>query len=216
MKTITELKPLEEIMQQLERHQRIHIIGCGTCATMCHTGGKAEVLAMKEKLIAAGKAVTGWMVVPTTCDPLTRYALEEEAEAVAAADAILVMTCGFGVQTVAFYSDKPVYPALDTMFVGWEESPGRFLEICIQCGQCVLGLTTGICPVTRCAKSLLCGACGGAKEGKCEQKPEHDCVWVLIYERLKKLGMLDKLTEFVPPKDYGRMNIPRQVEVALP
>ena len=216
MKTITEQKPLEEIMKLLERHHRIHVVGCGTCATMLHTGGKAEVMAMKEKLVAAGKEVTGWMVVPTTCDTITKYALEEEAEAVAAADAILVMTCGFGVQTVAAYTDKPVYPGLDTMFIGWEKSPGHFLEICIECGQCVLGLTTGICPVTRCAKSLLCGPCGGAKEGMCEQKPEHDCVWVLIYDRLKKSGMLDKIKDFVPPKDYSRMKIPRQAEVGLP
>ena len=216
MKAITEQKPLEEITSHLERHKKIYIIGCGTCATMCHTGGKSEILAMKEQLEAAGKEVTGWMVVPTTCDSLTRYALEDEDKAVAAADAILVMTCGFGVQTVAFYSDKPVYSGLDTLFIGWEESPGRFLEICVQCGECVLGLTTGICPVTRCAKGLLCGPCGGAKEGMCEQAPENDCVWVLIYERLKKVGMLDKLTEFVSPKDYSKMAIPRLTEITLP
>lgn len=215
MRMITEQKPLPEVMKQFERHQKIYIIGCGTCATMCHTGGKAEVLTMKKELEAAGKEVPGWMVIPTTCDVLTKYALIESAQEVAAADAILVMGCGFGVQTVAFYSDKPVYPALNTLFIGWEEAPGHFIEICLQCGDCMLGLTTGICPVTRCAKGLLCGSCGGAKEGKCEQQPEHDCAWVLIYNRLKELDMLDKLTEFVPPKDYSKMKIPRQAEIAL-
>jgi len=119
------------------------------------------------------------------------------------------------VQTVASYSDKPVYPALDTLFIGWEESPGRFIEICMQCGECVLGQYVGICPMTQCAKGLLNGPCGGSKDGKCEQEPEHDCAWVLIYERLKRLGKLHEMKEFVPPKDYGKMKIPRQAEVAL-
>ncbi len=215
MKTITEQKPFDEIIKRLEKHKRIYLIGCGTCATMCHTGGKAEVLAMKDKLTSSGKEVAGWMVIPTTCDELTRYALKEDAKVVETADAILVMSCGFGVQTVAFYSDKPVYPALNTLFIGWEDSPGHFIETCIQCGECMLGLYTGICPVTRCAKGLLSGACGGAREGKCEQKPEHDCAWVLIYDRLKKLGMLDLLREFVPPRDYSKMKIPRHAEIVL-
>lgn len=214
MKTITEQKPLEEILELLKKHNRIYITGCGTCATMCHTGGKTEVQAMKQALEAAGKEVTGWMLIPTTCDILTKYALLEGGPELEAADAILVMGCGFGVQTVAFFSDKAVYPALNTMFLGWEETPGHFIETCVQCGECVLGLTTGICPITRCAKSMISGPCGGASNGKCEQKPEHPCVWVLIYDRLKAVGRLDKLTELVPPKDYSKMKWPRHADIA--
>ena len=214
MITITEQKPLEEVMQCLGKKNRVYLIGCGTCATMLHTGGKSEVLEMKDKLETAGKKVTGWMVIPTACDELTREAIRENVKDIEAADCILVMTCAFGVQTVGLYTDKPVYPALNTLFIGKEENPACFTEICMQCGECVLGQYAGICPVTRCAKGLLNGPCGGSKNGKCEQEPEHDCAWILIYERLKKMGELDKIKEFVPPKDYSKLKRPRQVEVA--
>jgi ferredoxin len=203
MITITKQKPLEEILPSLGKAKKIFLIGCGTCATICHTGGKAEVLAMKEKLEAEGKKVTGWMVIPTACDELTREALAENAEAVAAADAILVMSCAFGVQTVTMYSDKPVYPALNTLFVGKEESPGHFIEVCMQCGNCVLAMTVGICPLVRCAKSLLNGPCGGSVDGKCEVSPDTPCAWQLIYDRLKALGQLDKMEEIVPVRDWS-------------
>ena len=213
MKTITEQKPLAEILELLKDHKKIYITGCGTCATTCHTGGKAEVLAMKKELEAAGKEVTWWMVIPTSCDILTKYAIMDSIEQINKADAILAMSCGLGIQTVAAFSNKPVYPALNTLFIGWEEHPGHFIEICSQCGDCAIGITTGICPVTRCAKGMLSGPCGGAKDGKCEQKPEHDCAWVLIYNRLKELNMLDKLKEIPAPKNYSKAKIPRQVDI---
>ncbi len=213
MITITRQKPLEEVVHSLNRCNKVYLIGCGTCATMLHTGGKSEVLAMKDKLEADGKKVTGWMVIPTACDELTREALAENAKDVEEADCILVMSCAYGVQTVGLYSDKPVFPALDTLFIGKEEKPGHFAEICMQCGECLLGQFAGICPMTQCAKGLLNGPCGGSKDGKCEQDPEHDCAWILIYERLKRLGKLDEIKEFVPPKDYSKMDRPRQIEV---
>lgn len=208
MKTITEQKPLEEVMQSLDKCDRVYLIGCGTCATMLHTGGKSEVLEMKDKLEAAGKKVTGWMVIPTACDELTRDALEETASDIDAADGILVMTCAFGVQTVALYTDKPVYPALNTLFIGMEESPGYFTEVCAQCGSCVLGQTAGICPLVRCAKGLLNGPCGGTNNGKCEVDPEKDCAWTLIYERLKKQGRLDLFDEYHPPRNFQAVKRP--------
>ena len=120
-----------------------------------------------------------------------------------AADCILMMSCAFGVQTVSLYSDKPVYPALNTLFIGKEESPGHFIEACMQCGQCVLGQTAGICPLVRCAKSLMNGPCGGSVEGKCEIDPDTPCAWQLIIDRLAALGQLDKLEEIEPPKDWS-------------
>jgi len=203
MITVTKQKPLEEILPSLGKGKKVYLIGCGTCATICHTGGKAEVLEMKKKLEAEGKKVTGWMVIPTACDELTREALAENAEAVEPADAILVMSCAFGVQTVSMYSDKPVYPALNTLFVGKEETPGHFIEVCMQCGNCVLATTVGICPLVRCAKSLLNGPCGGSVDGKCEVSPDTPCAWQLIYDRLKALGQLDKMEEIVPVRDWS-------------
>jgi len=203
MKTITEQKPSEEVMQYLEKCERVYLIGCGTCATMLHTGGKSEILEMKDKLEAAGKKVTGWMVIPTACDELTRDALRENAKDVEVADGILVMACAFGVQTVNLYADKPVYPALNTLFVGKEEQPGYFIEVCMQCGDCVLAKTAGICPLVRCAKSLLNGPCGGSVEGKCEISPDTPCAWQLIIDRLAALGQLDKLEEIQPVRDWS-------------
>ena len=118
MKTITAQKPFDEISEALSGVERVYLVGCGTCATMCHTGGKTEVLDMKDKLEAAGKKVTGWMVVPTACDELTKDALGESAKGVEKADGILAMTCAFGVQTIIIYTSKPVYRALNTLFVG--------------------------------------------------------------------------------------------------
>jgi len=203
MITVTKQKPLEEILPSLGEGKKVYLIGCGTCATICHTGGKAEVLEMKEKLEAEGKKVTGWMVIPTACDELTSEALAENAEAVEQADAILVMSCAFGVQTVSMYSDKPVYPALNTLFVGKEETPGHFIEVCMQCGNCILATTVGICPLVRCAKSLLNGPCGGSVDGKCEVSPDTPCAWQLIYDRLEALGQLDKMEEIVPVRDWS-------------
>jgi ferredoxin len=215
MITITEPKPLEEVIQSLGKAKKVYLIGCGTCATICHTGGKSEVLEMKEKLEAAGRKVTGWMVVPTACDELTKYALEDQAGKVKKADAILAMTCAFGVQTIAMYADKPVYPALNTMFIGKEEAPGQFIEVCMQCGSCVLARTVGICPLVRCAKSLLNGPCGGSVEGKCEVSPDIPCAWQLIYDRLAALGQLDALEEIVPLRDWStsREGGPRRITI---
>ena len=215
MITITEQKPLEEIMQELDQCKGVYLIGCGTCATMLHTGGKSEVLAMKDKLEETGKKVTGWMVIPTACDELTKDALAENAEALETTDCILVMSCAFGVQTVNMHTDKPVYPALNTLFIGKEESPGKFIDVCMQCGDCVLGRTAGICPLVRCAKSLLNGPCGGSVEGKCEVSPDIPCAWQLIIDRLAEQGRLDQFEEIEPPKDWDRSQSgePRQISV---
>jgi len=203
MITITEQKPLEEVMQYLDKYDSIYLIGCGSCATICHTGGKSEVLEMKDKLEAAGKKVTGWMVIPTACDELTGEALRQNAKDIKAADGILVMACAFGVQTVSLYANQPVYPALNTLFIGKEERPGYFTEVCTQCGGCVLAKTAGICPLVRCAKSLLNGPCGGSVEGKCEISPDIPCAWQTIYDRLAAMGRLDELEEIEPVKDWS-------------
>lgn len=215
MKTITKQKPFDEIAQELAEENKIYLIGCGTCATMCHTGGKTEVLQMKDKLSEAGKSVTGWMVIPTACDELTKDALDQNIKDVEPADAVLIMACAFGVQTVALYLNKPVYPALNTLFVGKEESPGHFVEICAQCGNCLLANTAGICPLVRCAKNLLNGPCGGSVGGKCEISPDIPCAWQMIYDRLAALGQLDKLDEIQPPRDWdtSRTGGPRTIVI---
>lgn len=210
MYTITKQKPFEEIKQNLEGDKRVYIVGCGTCATVCQTGGKAEVLEMKRKLEEIGKLVIGWMVIPTVCNSLTKEALTEEAEAVNNSEVILVMSCSFGVLIVSRYSDKIVIPALNTLFIGMEDSPRNFSEVCIQCGDCVLGWTEGICPITLCSKGLINGPCGGYKNGKCEVDPQKDCAWVLIYERLKKHNRLGKMRQTWAVRNFQLLTRPRR------
>jgi len=219
MNTITEQKPIEEIKEYLDKDEKVYIIGCGTCATMTHTGGKTEVLEMKEQLQEAGKEVVGWMVIPSVCDDLTGDALRENAEVIQKADAILVMSCAFGVQTVASFAEpwnKPAYPALNTLFIGKGNGEfGVFSEVCQQCGECLLGWTGGICPVTMCAKGLLNGPCGGTNDGKCEEDPDKDCAWTLIYKRLEKLGKLDVMRKYYPPRNYQKVQRPGRVLVEI-
>lgn len=211
MKTITAQKPFEEIVDALGETEKVYLVGCGTCATMCHTGGELEVLQMKEKLEEAGKIVTGWMVIPIACDDVTREALSENAESIEQAQAILAMTSAFGVQTVTRWADKPVYPALNTLFIGVEDTPGHFSEVCTQCGECILAWTGGICPVTSCPKGLLNGPCGGTNNGKCEVDPEKDCAWTLIYQRLEKQGRLDIMRKYQPPKNFQAVIKPGEI-----
>ena len=214
MKSITKQKPSDEVKQLLEGFDRIYIVGCGTCTTMTKTGGVEEVAAMKEQLEESGKLVTGTIVIPTACDEMTETAVQDNAEAIKNADCILVMTCALGVHRLSLYLDQPVIPALDTLFIGLEDTPGTFQEVCAQCGQCVLGETAGICPITRCHKGLLNGPCGGTNEGKCEVDKERDCAWTLIYRRLEEQGRLDLMRKYQPPKNYQVVLKPKVTRIA--
>jgi ferredoxin len=202
MKSIAKQKPFDEIKQQLENFDRVYIIGCGTCATMTKTGGKEEVLDMKKRLEELDKLVTGWVVIPTACDEMTEVALREVEGAMQNVNCILVMACALGVHRVSLYIDKPVVPALDTLFIGIEDTPGYFHEVCAQCGECILGETASICPLTACHKGLLNGPCGGTNNGKCEVDKEKDCAWTLIYQRLRDQDMLNLMRKYHPPKNY--------------
>lgn len=203
IRTITRNKPMEELEKLWREFDRLFVIGCGTCATMCRTGGQEEVKKMVKHLTDAGKLITGSMIIPVACDELTKETLEEHAEAIESAQALVVMACAFGVQTVTSSLKKYVIPALDTLFIGKESAPGTFEEICTQCGQCVLGMTAGICPITSCHKGLLNGPCGGTNNGKCEVDPDKDCAWTLIYNRLKEMGKLDLMSIYQPPRNHN-------------
>jgi hypothetical protein len=209
MKSITRQKPLEEIEQQLEGLERAYIIGCGTCTTMTKTGGREEVLEMKEGLQGLGKMVTGWTVIPTACDEMTEASLMENNGAIQSAECLLVMSCALGVQRVGSYLCKPVVPALDTLFIAVEDGPGYFHEVCDQCGHCVLGYTAGICPITACHKGLLNGPCGGTNNGKCEIDKDKDCAWTLIYQRLKEQDRLDLMRKYQPLRNSQVVPRPR-------
>jgi len=215
MKSITRQKPYEEVMTILNRHNRVFIVGCGTCATMLQTGGIEQVMAVTEKLQEGGFLVTGWTVIPTACDEMTGASAREYSTAIQNACAILVMACALGVHRLSLYLDKPVLPGLDTLFMGTENTPGHFVEACVQCGQCVLGYTAGICPLAACHKGLLNGPCGGTNKGKCEVDQEKDCAFTLIYGKLKAQGRLDLMKQYHPPKNCQILLKPRETKILL-
>lgn len=202
IRSITRPKSKEEINRLLDGLNRIFIIGCGTCVTLTHTGGAPEVEAMQESLLDSGKLVTGQVVVPVACDNLTSEILNEEMGKIELADALLIMTCAYGVQTVSSQLRRMVVPALDTLFIGKESASGQFNEICTQCGTCIIGETGGICPVTSCHKGLVNGPCGGTNQGKCEIPNDKDCAWTLIYNRLTELGRLDSMRKLQAPRNF--------------
>lgn len=214
MKSITKQKPFEEIQQSLDGMDRVYIAGCGTCATMTKTGGRDEVLHMKDGLQGLGKIVTGWSVIPVACDEMTDTSFKESANGIRNANCLLVMSCALGVQRLATYIDRPVIPALDTLFIGLEKAPGDFHEVCAQCGHCVIGETAGVCPITSCHKRLLNGPCGGTNNGKCEVDRNKDCAWTTIYDRLKAQSRLDLMKRYRPLNNAHAMPRPRIIRIA--
>ena len=215
IRSITRRKPEDEIERLLEGSDRFFVIGCGTCVTLTRTGGEPEVKEMAEYLSNQGKLVTGHVILPVACDNLTGEAIREYGQQIDQADALLIMTCAFGVQTIARQVTKVVVPALDTLFMGKETGVGRFDEICTQCGTCIIGETGGICPVTSCHKGLLNGPCGGTNNGKCEIDTKKDCAWTLIYERLEKLGKLDLMRKYQKPRNYQVEPMPGKYELTV-
>lgn len=213
---VTERKPLEEISEVLKGHKKVFLIGCGECSTTCHTGGEKEVLEMQAYLESQGKKVTGWNIPNAPCIAAqTKAAFARNMAALKDSDAILVMSCGLGVQSVK-QNDRfglAVYPALNSMFGTLMDAKGSFYEVCSNCGDCVLDQTGCICPVTRCSKGLLNGPCGGVIKGKCEVDRSRDCAWVLIYQELEKKGQLDKMKAISGPRNYSKSTKPHKVLV---
>ena len=211
-----ERKPLEEIMEFVKPHARILLVGCNECVTVCSAGGRKEVgllaSALQLKFMKEGQTLDiKEITLERQCDP--EY-VEELAPFSDQVDAVLSMACGCGVQEVARrYKNLPVYPALNTKFMGASERQGVWAERCQGCGDCLLGITGGICPIARCSKRLLNGPCGGSTSGKCEISPEVDCVWQLIWDRLKALGMESRYEDIMPAKDWqtSRGGGPRKI-----
>jgi ferredoxin len=201
-----EQKPIDEILKYLEPYNKILLTGCGACVTVCHAGGEKEVSLLASTLRMArqkiGKPLEVIETTPTRqCEP--EFALEL-SEKVANAEAVVSISCGVGVQTVVRHFPKtPVFPGVNTTFMGETITHGVWEERCQACGNCILEKTGGICPVARCAKQLFNGPCGGSSKGKCEIKRETDCAWQLIYDRLKALGQLHKMEEIIPAKRWG-------------
>ena len=212
-------KPLAEILEALGDGEKVMVVGCGNCAAKAKSGGEPETEAMVERLRAKGVTVTGWAVPPnggSLCKlAAVRKLLDEDhGEESRSADSFLVLACGQGVHTVIDATDaRSVHPGCDTIFGGETVTDDFITEYCSLCGECVLESTGGLCPITLCAKSLLNGPCGGAKDGKCEVYPERDCGWRLIFERLRELGREELMFEYRPPKNWLRAGSPRSLNM---
>ena len=203
---LSQQKPFEELLGYLEGENSIFILGCNGCAQSSGSGGPVQVSEMKARLEEAGKKITGTKVIEFLCEKaLVKSGLRGKVEEVAAADSMLVMTCGVGVQAVAASVNRVCHPACNTVNLGGSRGEWAGSERCMECGDCLLDYTGGICPLTACTKSLTNGACGGASNGKCELDPRKDCGWELIYQRLKAKNQLDKLDLLVTPKNYSKL-----------
>ncbi len=213
---VAEQKSLDEIKALIGDANKVLVVGCGTCVTVCFAGGAREAaivassLRMSTKLAGNGKNVAD-AVVQRQCE--WEY-LDQIAEQVKDVDVVLSLGCGIGVQAIAeHFPDSWVVPGLNTSFLGLPTEQGVWAERCAACGDCILGLTGGICPIARCSKSLLNGPCGGSEGGHCEIDPDTPCAWQLIHDRLSSKGKLDVLLELQPPKNWrtSRDGGPRKI-----
>ncbi len=215
---IVQQKSLKEIFEAVKRAKTLLIVGCDGCASVVQAGGERQAHVLK-KLIEMEKKVKGEEIpdikavsILRQCDrQIAATALKPLKED---CDVIVSLGCGVGVQTLADVCEPVlVMPGNDTKFIGMHDTKaGRFYEFCTACGECILFETGGICPITRCAKSLLNGPCGGQSKGKCEVGGwKNDCAWILIYDRLKDGNRLDLFTKFRPPRDYRLSGHPREL-----
>ncbi|GAB4486602.1 MAG: methylenetetrahydrofolate reductase C-terminal domain-containing protein [Thermodesulfovibrionales bacterium] len=211
-------KPFDEIWDMVKDFKRVLVYGCNTCVAICHAGGgkEAELIAsmLRMKASQEGKEMTiDSAAIERHCEP---EFFEPLMEKVRTYDLVLSTACGVGVNFLSErIGDTPVYPGINTSFYGAVPEAGFFVELCAGCGNCVLHMTGGICPIARCSKSLMNGPCGGTNKGKCEVSDQTDCAWYLIVERMKKLGTIEKLFEVQPPRDWStaRDGGPRRVSL---
>ena len=213
---VADKKPIEEIIEELGAHEKILILGCNECVTVCEAGGKKEVgiLASALRMYFLNQERDVKVDEETLQRQCDHEYLEEIRDRVDQYDAIVSLACGVGVQfTAEKYFSTPVYPGVNTCFMGATEDRGLWTERCQGCGQCILARTGGICPISRCAKRVMNGPCGGSTDGKCEINKEVICAWQLIVERLKALDRFDDYEELSPLKDWStdRAGGPRKV-----
>jgi ferredoxin len=202
---VAEQKSLNEIKQLVNHFNKVLLLGCGTCVTVCFAGGEKEVGVLASSLRMATKLDDKAVEFQeATVQRQCEYEYNDViAELLPQVDAVLSLACGIGVQTMnEQFPEILTLPGLNTTFLGQPTEQGVWEERCQACGNCVLGTTGGICPIARCSKSLLNGPCGGSQNSVCEVDPDTPCAWQLIYDRLSAMDKLDLMLELNQIKDW--------------
>ncbi|MFP4058242.1 MAG: methylenetetrahydrofolate reductase C-terminal domain-containing protein [Candidatus Brocadiia bacterium] len=213
---VTEPKPIEELVENLEGATKLLIVGCQGCPEGWESGGPVQCQKLAEQLSDQGKQVLGTVMIDFLCNKaLVGSRLARHLDTLRAADALVISSCGIGVQATAAMVDKPCHPALDTISSAGFQGLWPSSERCQQCGECVLSLTGGICPITTCAKSMLNGPCGGSHQKTCEVEPDRPCGWYLIYERLRDQGRLENLKKLPHVRNYRKLDLPMEARTTL-
>ncbi len=213
---MTERKPMDEVLKLLAADEKVFLLGCDGCPLGAGTGGAEHLDALEKELVGNGKSVSGRLFVDFLCNKaLLGVKLGRVAGKLKGCSAIVVSACGVGVQAAAAMVDVRCVPALNTISLNGVQGIWPSAERCGQCGDCLLGVTGGICPITMCSKSLVNGTCGGTNKGKCEVSPKKDCGWHLIYQRLKALGRLDDLKRINPPRNHSLQDIPDRMRRSI-
>jgi ferredoxin len=202
---VADRKPLEEILEMVKGCNKVLVLGCKGCVTVCNVGGAKEVGVLASILkIARKKEGRPLQVdeksIERQCDP--EY-IEQVKDIVDQYDAVISMACGVGPQFLSeAYPKQRFFPAVNTTFFGGATQHGVWVERCAGCGSCVIHYFDGMCPIARCSKSLLHGPCGGSANGKCEISKEVDCIWDKIVRKKMEEGRLDDLMQPKPAKDW--------------
>lgn len=198
---VAEIKPIEEIIEMVKDKKGVLLVGCNTCTAVCFSSGKRELELLQTQLdlsLENPKPYFWQVIVRRACEP---EMVSEISDYIKEVDAILCLSCGIGVQNVSdSFPEKEIFPALNTSFLGKPEKLGLWQEVCVACGDCILHLTGGICPLSRCAKGILNGPCGGSHEGKCEVSEDTPCAWEAIYTRLKEKNQLEMMKKIKEPR----------------
>jgi ferredoxin len=209
-------KPIGEIIEVVKDFEKVLVAGCDGCVTVCEAGGlkEVQVLASSMRLYFTKERQRIEIDETSLTRQCDREYLEPLLDKIDSYDAVVSLACGVGAQFMAeMYRGKPIFPGVDTCFIGSTEERGVWVERCQACGQCILASTGGICPIARCSKRMLNGPCGGSEKGSCEVDKDTSCGWHLIYERLKELGQLDRFEQPTDPKDWvtSRDGGPRRI-----
>ncbi|MBF0414013.1 MAG: methylenetetrahydrofolate reductase C-terminal domain-containing protein [Desulfamplus sp.] len=202
---VADRKSLEEILSMVKDYKNILILGCKGCVTVCNVGGVKEVEILASALRIARQKEENEINIDTNvierqCD--NEYVAQIK-DSVGNYEAVVSMACGVGPQFLSeAYREQKFYPAVNTTFFGGAVAHGIWEERCAGCGTCIIHDFDGLCPVARCAKSLLHGPCGGSSKGKCEISKETTCIWDSIVSKKMEQGRLNDLLKVRAVKDW--------------